>query len=172
MKIVTDIFSQLARAADITDRDVVSNLDLAQESFFPLPPIPEPMLFTQDSGLTRSSSFLFTASDSRNNQAAAVQMTVAFLTRGLWRVQIQGNYGSNFLNEANAGFFIEMIDPVTFFSSFIARANPFNTTTAYSFNVDNAYLLPATRQMRITLSGNAVGQIHAYAVSICCNKYL
>lgn len=170
---VSNIPSLLARATDVTDRDIVSQIELLQEATFPLIGVPEPMNFDQTSGLIWRTTYSFSTRDSRNNQAAATTIIVATLGRGLWRVQISGVYYANFLNEASQGFQVNIEASPGGFNTHLFHASPGGTQMNVAFNQSNEMLLVTdTSRIQAILAGNAVGQIHGYNLSVQASKYL
>lgn len=170
MKIVSGTPSALARCHDVVDRNITSNLEVAQETIWALPAIPQILVLDSNTPAARRTSFATSTGDSRNNQAANVVFTMAQpLARGLWRIYASGSYTANYLVSGGAGLAIELSSPTELIALLLLQ--PAIATLFFHMNeeimIDND-----VTDLQVRLFGNGVGQIHSYTLGLHANKYV
>lgn len=173
MKVVTTRPSDIARSVDIVDRDIGSNLEILQETVFPLPPIPAPLdLLAFGTGVVVSRSFAtHYYKYSENTITSSSNLN---LGKGLWRITGNISYSSNFVGVAiDSGFRLQIGNfiPVAFFD--LVNIQPDGTlhTRVLAFDFD---LLIDRDNFVISAYMGAAGlaQYHVASLGMRGSKYL
>src|SRR5262245_24690537 len=112
MKLLTAIPTDLAKVAELVERNVSADIEVLQQATFPLLDLPAAYRFNLASGAT------VRASDSSNFylegqviNAAALQQTFCILSRGVWDVVIQVSYSSTYRTFTTEGLVLDIFDP-------------------------------------------------------------
>lgn len=170
MIIVTSTPSELASVVDIVDRNVVSNLDLSQETVYPIETIPD--LFkavAPSTGALRRSFSSFSAASVAN--AAAVNTVFGVLSEGLWYLSWTIQYVSNYAQLSVSGFNLSL-SPIdgTQAAVFVTFAPVVGANLVVYGGVK--LLLDRDAELAFFLLNNGVGQAHSANVSVTGEKYL
>ena len=171
MKIVTSRANELSRAVDVVDRDVINQIEITQQSPFPIPDIPAPPeVWGVGSGQTANSTFGVSKADSLSNSAETA-FSIIMINRGLWRISLSGCYWPGTVGLGN-GLRITLRSPQLAEVPLIWIRPDASARTLF-FDRDISVLLPSNGwEIRAILGTAGAAETHFYSVGIIGNKFL
>ena len=172
MKFTSPLPAQLARVLDLVERDVTSNVDVGQETPFPLGQIP---------GILRQFTIGGTVSlnDSGGNSrtvqttnGAATDTPIMTLAKGLWDLQIFVSFSATFTPAAPQPqqWIVHLFDTAKSIQSNLASGWGGAANDVQNNNFVRRVLIEVPLELRVTLASSGVGQTISVAVNVIANR--
>lgn len=171
MKITSNLLGLIARATDVTDRAITSNIDVKQEALYPFPAIPDTNLNDSSLGSLPQRSSFHARAEMQLTNAASITSFPCILGRGLWLLKITAHYTANFA----------VVGPGAGGSVIIGAVNSeqpvmqFVPTTTTNVIVTQEFRVLTTDDLTRVIGflfTNGVGQTHNLIIGIWGEKYL
>lgn len=177
MEILSRLPSDLGRIVELAGRGGITTADLTiEQSLSGVVTMPHPMRFgvTVDNTAPLRDSAIFSHEFTVSN-APAAQQNSQMLARGIWRISLSINYGSNYgssvVGDGLSVFFFRPGIGAFLPQPSIVRIYPFvgNVTLVKNFEL---MLDRDDTALSMILSANGVGQGHSMTMSALYNKLL
>lgn len=178
MKLLSSIPSLIASGTDIVDRDVTGNVEIEQTALLQLPVVPmKHSMFLTSNGAVQglqSSSFIYPLQVTQSGVNGGLAAQILRLDRGLWELNLYGNYLSNgfvVVNNAPAdGFSITIGDGVQTTRILTFQKN--GLAVGIPFNIKRTFLVNGFFSIVASVGGTAVGEIALVDCVIVGNRLL
>ena len=157
----------MAKIGDLVDRNVTSDIEILQSSPFPLLQIPYPLRDLSDLTAANrlSDSFSFSYAESLTNSGATSTVSIGTLERGVWDINVQTHYVSNYSQPGVVGFAVVLANAIVANPKVLINVMPFIgseiITNQFRISIDRAQFV-----LRGQLTNNGVGQTHSHATTI------
>ena len=172
MKLLSSLPALIAKITDLVDRTVTSDIEVLQQTFFPLLRFSGPVRPTPASVNVLTQSGIVTMQGIVANGGAA-QVTLCGLREGIWDIDVQGFYTANYQAAVTDGLEIRLVTAATtLFADLcftMATVSPAGAQFSRKLRVT---LDRSDLALETVLSGNGVGQSHMFIGSVACQKLL
>lgn len=173
MKIVTNIPSIVAQSTDVTDRDIVSHVEIEQSALYPLIPIPDSYIAPGITAPLQRKSWHIDQYGSVTPLGAQIANSICLLGRGLWRLTISGSYFSDYTaTTRQAGFYLGLSHATLGKNQALINMIPGGARCVYFAQTFELLLEVDNHSIDFLLAGTGAGQSHQVAVAIFGAKYL
>jgi hypothetical protein len=171
MNLISGLPSVLAKISDLLERTIISNVEVRQDTDFPLLMAPFPLRSPPPSFGSPIGDSTFLSASATVANAAAVTVDLGVIGKGIWDIDGILFYIANYSSPASIGYSLFLFDPVGVTQNVLVQVNPFIGSVSLPFRgrvtLDRSDLI-----LRSTLATNGVGNQHNFALSVGMKKLL